>query len=844
MVNNFVKQVIENGGSIHPLLLPSTETGGTGIMNPSIYIDGNNILCNIRHVNYTLYHCEGEQLFGNRHGPLAYLNPENDIKLRTNNFLAELNSDFSIKKYNKVDTSKLDIEPVWEFIGLEDARVVRWNGKLWYCGVRRDTKTNGEGRMELSEIEISKKGVKEINRYRIEPPNDPNSYCEKNWMPVIDMPFHFVKWTNPTEVVKVDINTGTSQTIVLKNGVTQNQNFRGGSHIIPFKGGRMCIIHEVDLWKNKLQQKDAKYTHRFIVWDNDWNIKHISEPFSFMDGEIEFCTGLTEYNNNLLITFGFQDNAAYLLKMPIEYFEKYTNIKFQNKKEFEWGLIENNKWFREILQKEIFEDRIYERFFNVEKDDVVVDVGASVGPFTYSILNKNPKQVFCLEPHSELFKTLNDNVLNNNVICINKGIMDVNEHTTSRGLYDETAIQTWEKENQLDGLRFDTFIEKNNISKIDFLKVDCEGGEYSIFTQENFNWIKNNIFKISGEFHLTNEELKSKFRLFRDTYLTQFPNIQIFSMDGIDIKWDLFNDTFIEYYSEILVYIDNRKSKKEYWRTTEYPTLEITTSIPPKGCVVDCAFCPQRLLMQKYDSVKTLTYENFVKVIDKLPKQIRITFSGFTEPFLNKKTSDMILYAHSKGHKISVFTTGVGLTIEDIKKIKHIDFDNGPNSGFCLHLPDEERIAKHPITPKYIETIEYIKSIENEIKGFYVMSMGNEIHNSVRHIYPTAHVPTFWSRAGNLLGEAIIKPELEKIKDRFNHMEHGDKNMTCNCIETLYHNVLLPDGRVSLCCMDYGLEQILGNLFEQEYDDIIPVPFSCFNLCSHCENGIEPKKLN
>ena len=124
------------------------------------------------------------------------------------------------------------------------------------------------------------------------------------------------------------------------------------------------------------------------------------------------------------------------------------------------------------------------------------------------------------------------------------------------------------------------------------------------------------------------------------------------------------------------------------------------------------------------------------------------------------------------------------------------------------------------------------------------MSMGKEIHNSVRHVYPTAHVPTFWSRAGNLLGEAIIKPELEKIKDRFNHMEHGDKDMTCNCIETLYHNVLLPDGRVSLCCMDYGLEQILGNLFEEEYDDIIPKPFSCFNLCSHCENGIEPQNIN
>lgn len=330
-MNNLVKEVINSGGELYPLILPASETNGTGIMNPSIFIDGDKILCNIRHVNYTLYHCEGEQLFGNRHGPLTYLNPENDIKLRTNNFLVELNNDFSIKKYNKVDTSKLDITPVWEFIGLEDARVVRWDGKLWYCGVRRDTKTNGEGRMELSEIEISKTGVKEINRYRIEPPNDPNSYCEKNWMPVIDMPFHFVKWTNPTEVVKVDIHNGTSKTIILKNGVTQHQNLRGGSHIIPYNDGRMCIIHEVDLWKNKLQQKDAKYTHRFVMWDNDWNIKHISEPFSFMDGEIEFCTGLMEYDNNLLITFGFQDNAAYLLKMPIKYFEKNLVTNSTNK---------------------------------------------------------------------------------------------------------------------------------------------------------------------------------------------------------------------------------------------------------------------------------------------------------------------------------------------------------------------------------------------------------------------------------------------------------------------------------------------------------------------------------
>ena len=35
-----------------------------------------------------------------------------------------------------------------------------------------------------------------------------------------------------------------------------------------------------------------------------------------MTGKIEFCIGLAEYNNNILITFGFQDTSSYLIKIP------------------------------------------------------------------------------------------------------------------------------------------------------------------------------------------------------------------------------------------------------------------------------------------------------------------------------------------------------------------------------------------------------------------------------------------------------------------------------------------------------------------------------------------------
>lgn len=325
MERNLCKRVLSEGGKLIPLMILAKDSKGLGLMNPSILIDGDKILLNIRNINYTLYHCEGQQLFNNRWGPLSYLHPENDIHLRTWNFMCELSStNLEIDKYWLTDTSTFDVPPKWDFVGLEDARLFRWDGKLYQCGVRRDTTPNGQGRMELSEILIKEESelqpneskYKEISRTRIEPPGSP-TYCEKNWMPVLDMPYHFVKWTNPTQVVKVNLETKTSETIFLSDKTIPNMpDFRGGSQVINYKDYRICLIHEVNLMKNKLQQKDATYKHRFIVWDKNWNIVKMSDSFSFMDGEIEFTCGMAFYKEDLLLTFGFQDNAAFLLKVP------------------------------------------------------------------------------------------------------------------------------------------------------------------------------------------------------------------------------------------------------------------------------------------------------------------------------------------------------------------------------------------------------------------------------------------------------------------------------------------------------------------------------------------------
>ena len=238
--------------------------------------------------------------------------------------------------------------------------------------------------------------------------------------------------------------------------------------------------------------------------------------------------------------------------MVIKEINKIINKEVMEEKideiSFDWG--KKSDWYVDAAIKEIFDDNTYERFFEVEEGDIVVDLGASLGPFTYKILPKNPKQCYVVEPLSYQIDVLHKNVGRDNVKIIQGAITDKKKIEISWDHITE-SVPTF---------TFKEFLDENNIKHIDFLKCDCEGGEYDVFQQSNIEFLKT-IPKIVTEFHMRNDGNfhKCKFRWFRDNIFPQFDNIQIFSVDGVDIKWDLWNEHFIEWYDEIIIYMDNRK---------------------------------------------------------------------------------------------------------------------------------------------------------------------------------------------------------------------------------------------------------------------------------------------
>lgn len=242
-----------------------------------------------------------------------------------------------------------------------------------------------------------------------------------------------------------------------------------------------------------------------------------------------------------------------------------------------------------------------------------------------------------------------------------------------------------------------------------------------------------------------------------------------------------------------------------------------------------CRFCPQGKLVRAYDVVgkpATLSVETFQAVLAKVPRHVRIEFSGMAEPFLSSDCAEMILLAHHGGHEISVFTTGTGLSPADVERIEGLPFKR-----FVVHLPDMEGHARIDVSNGYLDTLRAID--RNPIRGREYMTMGT-LPKAVRKVVGKVKPTRMMSRAGNVAGMEIPKRLTGPIR--------------CRSGDALNHNVLLPNGDVVLCCMDYGLLHILGNLTRDDYatlfngGEIATIKAALMDdsaeiLCRYCENA-------
>lgn len=250
-------------------------------------------------------------------------------------------------------------------------------------------------------------------------------------------------------------------------------------------------------------------------------------------------------------------------------------------------------------------------------------------------------------------------------------------------------------------------------------------------------------------------------------------------------------------------------------------TIEITTVI---GCPVACRFCPQKKLQASYKGERSFTIDTFDYIINKVPDDVRIDFSGFAEPFLNGYCKQFIKTCIEQQRKIAIYSTLMYCFESDLKVIRQAK-EAGLLQAFVVHLPD-----KQGNTRAVYRDVEEYKMLLLEASE---LGAGFVAHGTPQDVGVSAFIEKIHSRGGNL-----------------NNVESVCKLGMIDCTFTdLDHNVLLPNGDVILCCMDYSLEWVLGNLFRQTYEQIQRSPIKdelrgrnlgqVDTLCRRCINSQE-----
>lgn len=239
--------------------------------------------------------------------------------------------------------------------------------------------------------------------------------------------------------------------------------------------------------------------------------------------------------------------------------------------------------------------------------------------------------------------------------------------------------------------------------------------------------------------------------------------------------------------------------------------MEITPSI---GCSVNCHYCPQGMLLKAYfehdkNRKKSLTFSEYKFLLDKMPKDIIIDFSGFVEPFLNEDAIEMMEYSCETGHDVSLYTTFKGLSYEGFQRLKKIPFKE-----VVLHTPDKYGYANIPMTDEYFKILREAIVTKKADGSMFIDSANCQCDPHEKIVELTKGKLKIYCEMSDRSGN------LDEKDERLTHASH-DGEIYCDVAYGINHNVLLPDGTVLLCCNDFGLKHVLGNLFESDYNEIV-----------------------
>ncbi len=260
-----------------------------------------------------------------------------------------------------------------------------------------------------------------------------------------------------------------------------------------------------------------------------------------------------------------------------------------------------------------------------------------------------------------------------------------------------------------------------------------------------------------------------------------------------------------------------------------HSSLQINVSL---GCPVKCSYCPQNLLIKNVGNrEKILRKETFIKCLKNIPNNVHIRWTGYSEPCLTPDLTDMITHANELGYNQVISTTLMGnrKSVEFVSRFLNFRI-------LTLHIPDDAgHMQGLKIDSTYLSTLEETLRYQVTNRGINHLNLqcwGKKIHPLVSNLLNRLEnqLRVDFSNCYKLYNvlssrSSSVDRSLENMGFVTSYPKHDSSNLDKNdfyyCSKSSLSNpVMLPTGEVNICCDNYSLSQIKGNLLNSSYDEI------------------------
>lgn len=198
------------------------------------------------------------------------------------------------------DVPVLDGPTYRGFRGFDSARLYVQNHELHMTMCAMGTGGKPEAALFTSHLVGHPPRYSDIKRVRPILPYP--THAEKNWMPEVKddkLRFHYHLGTL----------ADPDGTLYHPGGRADLMQLHGGSQVIPYAGGGLCIAHGFHPRPNTMLRE---YVHYFVVLNDAGSPIHVSEPFSITGRPIEIVTGMALHpdTGEVMISYGREGGDA------------------------------------------------------------------------------------------------------------------------------------------------------------------------------------------------------------------------------------------------------------------------------------------------------------------------------------------------------------------------------------------------------------------------------------------------------------------------------------------------------------------------------------------------------